>query len=442
MSNKQGEIASRVISEMSEINARYIKEDNKVLNIADLLEAMYYRETYVNGKQSGTVFGIDYIVGQEKTAMSGKGDLGIPIYNFYINYVGDSYLKITDNESTFELGSGTGVNSEIIAWTKKAVRYEPGKQMFIKFTAAFPKLEDSNGDYTIGIGFLSPSDGLALVQRRRNNQLEYGLIVRKDSVDEFFPLDNAEYVEDFNILNIFYIKAGYLGVADTDIFLSDDIFYRLMRKKYVQRTTSVKVSNLNFGAFIKNEGNTNNIKLLNGSYEGGTINGGQVEDTNVVIRTFERSQLATSGTNQLIFAFKNPKTTEKINYVDNVPTKTYRVFHNQVASRLLQVDFTAAESNKTTNIDLYIADEDAILTGTFNYVDKDASVILASTDATFDLTNALKIEKFRIVKDSGTGMLDIVANDLLLPKQVAIFVYSTTSVNFTLESYIKYQDRK
>ncbi len=393
--------------------------------------------TYVNGKPQGTVFGADMVIAQEKAQISGKWDMGLNLRAPLPTIVGTGYMKVQENESTFEIGTGTDANGSFKLISKTRVRYEPGAPIFAKFTAAFPKIEDSNGDYTCGMGLGDYSEGWFLAQRRRNNVLEYGFILLRGGIEEWFDY-NGELPENMNNLIIYRLEAGYLGVAPTNLYWRDtvnEVFKRFHRQTYAQRVTSVKKPDLPVSSFVRNEGNTTNITLLNGSFEAGTINGGTTIDPNARIETYERSFTATSGTNQTIFSFKNPLVVEMYDYFDINAIPTTREFNNSINSQLLQIAFEGIGANKLVDINLYAIPIDDVTSGTYTPVRLGFSVLSVSDDAVVDFTNARKLSSFVLNFPKNISFLD-----LLHPGEVAIFVYSTTSTNFDFKAFMKFQD--
>lgn len=446
MSNPAGETASTDISKMQEQGGRAITEENIVINWANELMLERYGSSLINGKSQGTVFGVDMVVGQEKTAIAGKGDLGLNLTGLVREIIGTGRLSITPNETTIEVSGGTSPNGAMKAYTIARVRYEAGKPYYMKFTIAFPDPAQTNGDRTDRIGFVGKKNGLLLTQKIRGGVPSYYFTVFRDGVLTDYPLDNPQVVDNWYNLNVIYMRGGYLGVAPTEIFLSDEdvqgnqLFYKMHKQKYNQKITSTKTPNMEIGGWSINEGDTSDVPMLVGSYEAGTINGGQKDDPNIVVRTYERTYTAGAGVDQLIFAFKNPMTTTKVRSVSSGGMVT-AVFDNTIDSQLLEVNFSAEGSNKDTDIDLYIMPEADFTGGSWSQVDMIASVIEVSIVGTWSLANAIKLEKFTVLKDSGTGTLRIGETDLLPPGFVAIFVRTSLSVSHSFNGYIKFADR-
>ena len=118
---------------------------------------------------------------------------------------------------------------------------------------------------------------------------------------------------------------------------------------------------------------------------------------------------------------------------------SHRTFRNSIASQLLEVGLTAIDNNKLVDVDLVVVPSADITTGTFTPVELGYSVIDVSEDATPVLTNARYLEIFTLGKDTVLNKV-ITTLDLLFPGETAMFIYTTTSVNFDFGAFIKYQD--
>lgn len=416
-------------------NGEMLNSLGRIVNEADTLSGE--SPNLINGKPQGTVFGTDAVVSMEKAQVSGKWDMGIELRGADLAITTTGYVKVTDDESTLEAGTGVSPTGAVKIQTQKRIRYEPGTPIFGKFTAAFPPLSASNGDYTVGIGLGDGSDGIYLAQRRRLGALEYGFILMRGGDETFIPLNGTLPPEPTD-LNIYRIDAGYLGIAPTNIYWVDtvaEVFKRAHRQVYNQRITSVKKPDLPAAIFVRNEGNTQNITLLNGSFEAGTVNGGAGFDPSVRKFSYERSFSAAAGTNVLIFAFKNPATSDMYGYVDGALTPTLRTFINSIASQLLEVSIEGTGNNKIVSPSLYALPAGGITGGAFNRVDLGNSVLEVSTNATFTLANARKLDNFVLNTPKTVQGLE-----LLFPGEDAVFIYTTQSVTFDMRAFIKYQD--
>lgn len=422
--------------------------DNEyIIKPLEFLTGSTNKPSIINGKPQGTVFGVDIVAAHRAVAVSTKWDLGIPLKSLNYEINGSAYLQCTLTEETAELGTGTDADAEIKIWSDKMVRYGPGNPLFLNYTLAMPKKEDSNGDYTVAFGFYDTFNGLLHAQRRRDNLLEYGFILVRDAVEEWFPLNGVDFpVEsDTNDLNIFYMDGGYLGVAPTNIYLSDadyEIFKRLHRQLYKQRITNVKTPDLPIGGFVRNEGNTMDIKILNGSVSAGTINGNQEQDPSLRTKTYSITKtIPTNSVNVSLVSFLNPNQVDMYDRIDATLVPRIRDYTNTISSKLVEVEGRLDGQNKSGVVDLYLTKEDDIISGLFTPVDLGFSVLKVSDNAVVDLGNSELLESFTF--GSAVDILPklITTLDLLGPGKVATFVVTSASVSFDIRWKIVYQDR-
>lgn len=402
--------------------------------------------SYINGKPQGTVFGADMVTAIEKAQISGKWDLGINLGNASVEINTTGYAKIVENESVLEVGTGTDPNGSIVLTTQRRIRYEPGTPIFAKFTAAFEDESVLNGDCVVGIGFGEGfgvgDNGVGLYQRKVGSVVDYGLVHVRNGVTNYYPF-NGELPPNLTNLNIFRVEWGYLGIAPFNLYYRDttnERWVRVHRQLFMSPFTSVTKPDLPIGIFAQNNGNTANAFIRNGSYEAGTINGGFDFDPGTRIELYKRSFTGVSGTNNLIFAFRNPQNVDMFDGIDSTLIPSVRSFRNSIASQLLEASFNVLANNKIVNIDCVIVPSSDLVGGTFTPVDLGYSVLEVSENVVPVLTNAKNVEIFTRGKDQSLKEL-INTLDLLLPTETALFIYTTTSVNFDFTASIKYQDR-
>jgi len=407
----------------------------------------YQNPKIVNGKPQGTIFGADMVTATENPAISSKWDMGIPLKALETDITGSAYVQCTLTEETIEIGSGTDANAEIKLWSTQRIRYEPGAPLYEKFTLALPELADSNGDYTVAAGLYDTDNGLLWAQRRVSDVIEYGLIVVRDAVETFFPANGDDFPEgqDPNNLNIYRIDSGYLGIAPTRVYVyntTKKIWILIHEQIYEQRITNVKTPDLPIGTFVRNEGNTTDIKILNGSIQAGTINGRQEEDPSARTKTYRLTQtIPTSPVDELIVAFQSPITVTMYDKLDVTAVPRTRVYTSTIASKLVDVQGVLEGQNKIGTVDLYLISNDDVTSGTFTPIELGYSTLQVSDDAVVDLTNAELLESFPFGSVTNIDLIRIDTLDLLFPGQTAVFVVNSASVSFDITWKIKYQDR-
>jgi len=414
--------------------------------IVPITEVLGASTSKINGKPQGTVFGADMVTASEKAFISGKWDLGLDVSGITPVINGSGYASILADESVLQVGTGTDADGSIVVTSQKRIRYEAGTPIFAKFTATFMDESLSNGNYSIGIGFgegFSVGDnGIGMYQRRVNDVFDYGVVLVRNGVTTYYPF-NGELPPDFTILNIYRIEWGYLGIAPFNLYWRDtanEKWVRLHRQTFSSDLTHVTKPDLPIGVFAQNNGNTTDVYIRNGSFQAGTIDGGAIFDPGARQQTYKRSFTGTSGTNQLIFAFRNPYPDVTMYYgIDSTLIPPARSFRNSIASQLLEVGLNALGNNKIVDTEVVIVPSSDLVGGTFTPVELGYSVLEVSEDVVPVLTNAQTVEIFSNNKDQKEDKR-IFTLDLLQPGQTALFIYTTTSVNFDFTAFIKYQD--
>ena len=442
MSNSAGEQASTKIQSMSEHTGRFIKEDEEVINIANVVEDMYYNTTLVNGKPAGTAFGADYVVANEIPVLAQKFNMGLNLVDTIAKFNTSGYIKITTNETTLELGPGTDPGGKVELYSKRRIRYNAGSPGYEKITVAFVDPALTNGDLDCGAGICDGEDGYLFKQEIKNGTDKFYFIVMRNGLEEKKVEFNGNF-DDYNKynLNIYRLVYGYLGVAETELYRRNEEktkFDLIHKQNYDQRTTSVLVPELPTCGFIENKGNTNNVNIVSGSLQIGIIDGAssQKRDVNTREEIYSKVHDVTSGITT-IFAFKNPLTVDMYDYIDKDLSPTIRNFKNVVASDLKLIS-TATDTNKNVTLDLYITDIDNI-NGTFTSVELGYSVLSVSEDATvIDRAELRHLKSFQLGKTE-SDIFNIVKENLLLPGQVTIFEATCTGAG-ELEISMEYQD--
>jgi len=399
--------------------------------------------SYINGKPQGTVFGADIVATQEKASISGKWDIGVNLVGSDAVITSTGYVKVKDDESLLVFGAGTASDGAIMYSSLRRIRYEPGTPIYAKFTTAFPELSESNGDYIVGLGliegFEAGDNGISIYQRRVDNSLEYGIVVMRNGLTNYFPY-NGELPPNPENLNIYRIEWGYLGIAPFNIYWRDtenEKWVRFHRQVFSQKVTSVTKPDLPVGAFAINQGNTTDIKITNGSFEAGTIGSGETADTGARKKKKKKTFVGTSGTDNLIFAFRNPEDVTMYDGIDISGTPTTRVFRNSIASQLLEVGLGVLDNNKIVDIEVVIVNSEDLGAATWTPAELGYSVLEISEDVAPIAGRTIEI--FTRGKDESDEK-HILTLDLLLPGQTALFVYTTASVDFDFASFIKFQD--
>ena len=434
--------------------------DGNTFNIVDILTGDMPVKSLVNGKPQGTPFGIDMVVATENPNIASKWDMGIDIRGIKAEIVGDAFIQVTPDETTVEFHTGNEPNSYLLAKSDIRIRYGPGKAIYAKYTAGWPAPEDSNGDYTVAIGFNEGVEGMMQAQRRRDGVVKMGFLYVTRGTMRFIEangdgqgnLSGVLSPEEYVKLPIFYFLAGYLGSLPTEIYWRDTT-ERIFKQYHYQRYdnedetsqgkyTNIRTPDLPVSVLVMNEGNTNDLVFRNGSFEAGIINGSKTYDVSARIWTYEDVQTVDSAVDGRVFAFRNPTSAEMYDSVDITAIPTTRSFTNTISSQLLELQFSADGNNKDVRISVYVGSTEAIVSGTYAPIDLGYSVVEVSDDMVIDLNHPSINKVENLLLKSGSDAKDklITTLDLLSPDQVAFIAYTTTSASFTLTSFLKAQD--
>lgn len=443
MSNAAGEKASININASSEKSGRMIREDEIVVNTADIQWLNRYGTTLINGKPAGTSFGADFVTATEKAEIAVKWEEGIAFKLLEIDLNDGAKLQITADESTIELVCGTDAASFGYVYSKSRIRYEAGVPGFEKFTLAFDN-DNHNGDYEHAFGLLCPQCGYAIAKVVESGVSSLKFLLRNKGIDTFYDLNGDAFPEnqDPSNLNIYRIDYGYLGVDTTRLFVRDvdnSKWVKLHEQKYAQRFTSINTPNLPIGAFVRNKGNTAVIGMLNGSIQAGNIDGRIGTDPSARQNSYKFSGSVVGATDGLIFAFRNDTTTEMYDSIDSNDVTTTRIFNNAITSLLKKVKATT-DGAQNVDISLYITTIDKIQSGLFTPVELGFSILDISEDAVIDLIGAELVDDFPLTKVDSFNELLIAENNQLLPGQVAVFTY-TTQAGSDITVFISFEDQ-
>jgi hypothetical protein len=444
MSNPAGGPNNKPIQRISAQGGRVVREDNTVLNWADEMWLERYGVTLINGKPSGTSFGADFVVATEKAELAAKWEQGIPLKSITLDLQLTSRLLVTPDEVTLQLETGTDPAAFGYVYSNQRIRYEPGVPGYMKFTfAADP--DNHNGDYDSAFGLIGPNSGYAIANRVVGGVSKLQFLLRNKGVDTYFDLNGDPFPEDQDVtnLNIYRIDYGFLGIDTTRLFVRDIAnkkWVLLHEQAYPQRTTSINTPNLPVGALVRNNGNTANVMILNGSVQAGNIDGRLSTDPSARQKSYELTKSVGGATDGTVFGFRNDTTMEGYDSIDSAGATTTRIFPNTIASLLKKIKGTT-DGAQNVVVSLYLTTIDNIISGTFTPVELGYSVLDVSEDVIVDL-NAPETElldSFPLTKVDSYRETVIAENNLLRPGQIAIFVY-TTQAGTDLTWFISFED--
>ena len=328
---------------------------------------------------------------------------------------------VTNENSLLKISTGSTASSSVKIETKRALRYQAGRDAEGMFTAIFTQgIEDSyqraglkNNENGFMIGF----EGVDFaVFRKRDNVMEDTIIQSNFNEDKLDGTGTSGYTLDPTTINIYRINYGYLGIAPIyyQIFAGYKlgwITYHVIDLTNSQTETHVTNPYLPIGVEVSNGSNAADIIFYSGSIYAGTF--GTEISRDASARSFSFSTLPVSyiaGTQQLIVSFHNKP--------------IYQSIVNKVEALLLYAA-SAVDGNKSVVIELYIL---ALTPTGGNWTDVSTlnSLLEHSTDTTIDLTGAELLLTLDLAKVD-SKFLDVEKFKLLLqPNEYAAFVLTST----------------
>lgn len=192
--------------------------------------------------------------------------------------------SITQADSKAIVATGTTANSGAIMQTRKSVRYRPGHESYVQFTATFTCDDDNIGIENTyqRAGIFNESDGyfLGFVGE------DFAIVRRRDGVDNITRIgefngdsllgdDKSDFKPQLNNLNVFRIRFGWLGatVITFEIQKTTGEWIKFHTINYPSTSPLPSVNNpvLPFRVNVDNNGLTENISISTGSLNGGYI---------------------------------------------------------------------------------------------------------------------------------------------------------------------------
>lgn len=343
-----------------------------------------------------TIFG-DLIIGTRIPSISGQFQYGLVSGN--TNPKEDDATVTVANGGTVEIvnselliKSGIANNGSASIESNDYVRYLPGFEMWVAFTAKF-ETPDPSGD----------------LQRAGLFDANNGFFLKYDSTGLYFVrrklgVDNERFVNIATVFpdgtfnpekgNIYFIKYGYLGFATIAILAvnPDNGFSKVSKLKYAGLYDTIHTAQtfLPLRAESINLGSVTNKILKIGSVSAGIVNGsGHYPATRFFTERFTGA--VTAGTT-LVAIFRN-KT-------------TFAGIENRIRSQLLNV---SAAFDGTKPLQIVIKRNPTITTpGTFSDIDPN-SVFEISTDSVINTNTGRYMKVFDIGK---VGQIDKTIKDL------------------------------
>jgi len=261
--------------------------------------------------------------------------------------------------------TSTASNGSAYIESYNSVRYRPGHTVISHFTAMFTDINATDSHQWIGVndgvnGFaLGSHDGVPHVMQIRDS-------VHTHTSYTSWNGDVDESDINWEKLNIFRITFGYLGVAPAifEILDPENGSFKTLHTLYfhnVATETHIQLPYLPISMKVENEGNTSDVKILSGSWQGGVM--GLCQDCGSRGFAYPSSPgtaaIKTSvGTTATVLAgFKS--------------VSTFNSFSNKIRAVLKKFSYTPYNASADTLVTLQLVGGTTVTGGT--YVDREAN---------------------------------------------------------------------
>lgn len=358
-----------------------------------------------NRNSQNTVFG-EKIIGIKKPSITAQFQYGIKSDRAVITNANGGEAVIED--SMLKIRTGTNVAGSSIIQTTRYLRYVPGQEAYMFFTAVYTQgVADSYqraGLYDSENGFFIGYEGTDFKITRRRDGVDTSTTV---DIDEVFEKDTFDPTKG----NVYKVSFGYLGFATItfEIQSKKGTWKELGKFEYPNSATETHIlqTNLPARAEVANTGNNTNLEMRSGSFSAGIVDGG---GTDPAARIFSKSieEIAIAAGDFEVITFRNKS--------------TYNSIENRITAQLLLLS-VATDVNKINSWNIYV-NSDFTNTPTWADVSVD-SVLEFSTDATVDTATGESQLSWSM------GKLDTLFEEVenllvsLQPNQHATFVITT-----------------
>jgi len=304
-----------------------VKNDNgdyyeSILDFIALTEPFFVSQSvssgtdYANRTSMNSVFGEKY-VGHRKVNVASQFQYGFPQDDANSSIVGSGNIGIS--ESMLYVQTGTDTNGYASISNKKALRYIPGHEAYMYFTAAFTDgvansyqrggiFDDSNGFF---VGF----EGSQFCVSRRRSGVDYN---HQIDVTKVFSDGSFDPTKG----NIYKISFGYLGFANIsfEVLSPKGNWVVMYSIEYAGKNIETHITNTNLQPRMEigNTGNNTDLTLKTGSFSAGVVDGGSASDP--LARMFAKSlpSLTISAGDFHIITFRNKDIFNGIkNYIES-----------------------------------------------------------------------------------------------------------------------------
>lgn len=393
----------------------------------------YSADVDTGGKQSlNSVFG-DKIIGHRVPSIAAQFQYGVQD--------GESVTEVNTtgsvgfNDNMLELSTGTDSAGSAIMYSTDNIRYIPGHELYVFFTAIFTSPEVNSyqraGLFDAEDGFYIGYEDDVFTFSRRRGGVDYHYPIDLTEFNKRIQVGLPDYELDPTKGNIYKISFGYLGFAtiSLDVMLPGGTIVSVAKIPYPNNYTETHITQtyLPVRAEVANTGNTSNIVFNTASLAAGIVDGYSDSVTGRAFSWYNPSTFTFVTPNYTIVSFRNKS--------------TYKGIDNKVVARLLYVS-GANSANKTLR--WHIVKGTTFTNAgseTWQDVDTNNSILEYSLDTLADF-NDLGTPTFvwnTAKEDSFVEHVEDLTLDLK-PGEVATFVIQSDSTNTELDLSIRWRE--
>lgn len=375
-----------------------------------------------NRLSQNTVFG-EKIQGIRKPTIAAQFQYGISSDGATITNANGGQSIIED--SLLKVSTGTNVAGSSIIQTTNFLRYIPGHEGYMYFTAVFTEgVADSYqraGLYDSDNGFFIGYEGADFKITRRRDGVDTSITI---DVDEVFEIDTFDPAKG----NVYKISFGYLGFAAItfEIMSKKGTWRELGKFEYPNSATVTHIlqTYLPARAETANTGNNTNLEMRSGSFSVGIVDGG---GTDPGARLFSASVPTTtiSAGNFLVAMFRNKA--------------TFNSIENRVKATLMLIS-TATDLSKISSWKLL---RNATITNTPTWTDVNTtdSIMEYSVDATIDFNTGDDLIPWSLAKvDSFFEQIEQQLIDLKPGETSSVVVTTPVGTTGSVETSFRWKE--
>ena len=251
---------------------------------------MYTQDVdYTQRASLNSVFG-EKVVGVRKADIAAQFQYGYPVGDSVPNVANGG--AITTANSMLTVSTGTNIAGYASIANKKALRYIPGHEAYLFFTAVFstPKADSyqRTGMFDDSNGFFLGYEGTSFCATRRRDGVDVNTVIDISTIYKDGTFDPTKG-------NIYKISFGYLGFAaiNYEVMNVDGGFTSIYKDEYpnAHLVSHILNTNLQPRAEVGNTGNNTDISISTASFTAGVVNGGGTDPSS---RKFSFDQSNTS----------------------------------------------------------------------------------------------------------------------------------------------------